>query len=517
MLHLRSFRRLVLLVPLVAVSAPAAFAGKGMKLETYLARITPLDEARREGHIDAELTECERLVQKEASGNDSIIFKLEQGTVFQFAAMAEAGRSGVSDTIPGKDYLTKGLSVFDSAEEQINAFEDKAKIVVSDQAGSLLTSQISLPYRGTAYDKIMLNTYKALAYLQLGDKDKARVELNRVLQRQNDALAENQRRIEAAQQEALKGRDGVQQGNKGQSSSYDVQKALEDPTTDRSLKEALANSDAVLAIRSYENYVNPFAFLVDGLHFTYQGTDGSDWEHGRKSWQRLVQIDPGNPYFAADLAAADNIAKSQPAPNGITYVIFATGSAPIREQAVLKIPISLPPKPVEYIDAPVPRLRFHPHFDRELRIAAADKTYTTALVASMDSVIALDFKNEMPAVVTKSILSTGLKAIGERYYDQASDNISSAAGAFGGFLKKGLTDLKSNFKKNTNIADDRCWSTLPKEFQYARFDTPADRTLVLQAGEKTRTITVAPGTVNVVLVDAVSIRAPLLVSQFALR
>jgi hypothetical protein len=35
---------------------------------------------------------------------------------------------------------------------------------------------------------------------------------------------------------------------------------------------------------------------------------------------------------------------------------------------------------------------------------------TTSLVASMDSVIGLDFKNEMPIVITKTIAATVTKA-----------------------------------------------------------------------------------------------------------
>lgn len=69
----------------------------------------------------------------------------------------------------------------------------------------------------------------------------------------------------------------------------------------------------------------------------------------------------------------------------------------------------------------------------------------------------------------------------------------------------------------TNIADTRAWRSLPKEFQYARLATPADRQLTLTAGTATTTISLEPGSVNVVYVKSTSAAAPLLVSQFALK
>jgi len=69
---------------------------------------------------------------------------------------------------------------------------------------------------GYAYDKVMMNAYKALNYIQLGDRDAARVELNRALQRQRDAVADNAKRIEAAQEEAKAAKDGKAKSESGQ-------------------------------------------------------------------------------------------------------------------------------------------------------------------------------------------------------------------------------------------------------------------------------------------------------------
>ena len=72
------------------------------------------------------------------------------------------------------------------------------KVSVSREALATVTNLKNLPYEGFAYDKIMMNTYKALNYLELGDFERARVELNRAYERQKDAIHINSKRIEKA-------------------------------------------------------------------------------------------------------------------------------------------------------------------------------------------------------------------------------------------------------------------------------------------------------------------------------
>ena len=129
----------------------------------------------------------------------------------------------------------------------------------------------------------------------------------------------------------------------------------------------------------------------------------------------------------------------------------------------------------------------------------------------MDSVIANDFKNEWPLVVTKTLITTATKAIIQSVVQkQAEDRGGMWAGLAAGLIMGGINSA-------TNIADTRTWNSLPKEFQYARIATPANRELTISAGGTQKTITVEPGSVNVVYVKSASPSAPLYVSQFALK
>ncbi|MEI6196291.1 MAG: hypothetical protein WCS42_18385, partial [Verrucomicrobiota bacterium] len=70
-----------------------------------------------------------------------------------------------------------------------------------------------------------------------------------------------------------------------------------------------------------------------------------------------------------------------------------------------------------------------------------------------------------------------------------------------------------------NIADERTWTTLPKQFQFCQFPTPADRKieLVTPGGLQKIPVTIGDGTLNLVYVKSINATSPLLVTQIKLK
>jgi hypothetical protein len=492
--------------------------------QTYQEQSAALVTSFHTSNIASAVASVDKEAKDHEGSKDEILWKLEQGATLRTAALADTVQLPPPAVIPPKDpavtlpppptqaeisaaYAKRSLAALDQAEEKVNYWEEQAKIKVGSEGFAIVTNLANLPYRGRAYDKVMLNTYKALDYLQLGQIDPARVELNRALQRQRDAVELNQKRIAAAQEEAAKAREGKVKDETGKSASYDVDKAQNDPRTGPALGQALAESTA--PIKAYGDYVNPFAVFLDGLFFTIRGENGADWERGRKSFERVAALVPENPYVASDLALASAAAEGK-APENLTYVIFETGTAPYRDQLRIDIPTFLVTSRLAYVGAAFPRLKFNGDYNATLAIGATGQTFNTATIASMDSVVANDFKNEWPTIVTKTLISTATKAIIQAIVQKQLSDQSAMAGLIGGLVMTGLN-------ASTNIADTRTWLTLPKEFQYARLATPADRKLTLTAGTQTKTVSLDPGAVNVVYVKNVSSTSPLLVSQFILK
>ena len=137
---------------------------------------------------------------------------------------------------------------------------------------------------------------------------------------------------------------------------------------------------------------------------------------------------------------------------------------------------------------------------------------TTSPVASMDSVIGLDFKNELPVIITKTIASTIAKAV-------AAYGANEAAGQADSTVQAIVWLSTIIYQASVNIADLRTWTTLPKEFQVCSFPTPADRKIVLESSSTAPKIpvTIEDGTINIVYVKSITATGPLLVTQFKLK
>ena len=590
---LRSLRRLrAVVLPSVALPLLLSLTG----CQTYTERTQARDEALRTGNIAAAVAQADQDAEKNADNKDTILFRLEQGAILRSAALANLpappaqpaaqatsqslidNKSGAQtqtnqalnaaapeDIAPRIAWLTRSLSAFEEAARRIEAEEAAAKVKLGSEVGAALTNQANTPYRGRAYDKVMLHTYQALNYLQLRDPEAARVELNRALQSQRDAVEANARRIAEAQKLTEEAKSGGVKDDQGrQGSDYDVDRAKSDPRTSAGISGIEGKFNA--AILPYGDYVNPFTTFLDALVFTHQGLDASDLERARKSWERVVSFAPQNSYARADYVAVepDQAMTPSPAPEpapapvasteaasvpaasessatassapasvpadasvapapqvsglspqpsaGITYVIFETGAAPYRDQIRIDLPLFVVTSGISYVGMALPQLETVSGHASVLTATTTDgRSHTASLVASMDSVVAQDFKNEWPAILTKTIISTATKATIDAILQK---QIQDQAGATGALLFQLATAVT---QAAINIADTRTWRSLPKEFHYARIDTPADRQLTLAAGSAVQTVTLEPAAVQVVYVKSPSAFSPLLVGQFVLK
>jgi uncharacterized protein len=434
----------------------------------------------QQGDLPQAAAEATHKADKNAGNKDAIIWRLEQGS-----ALRAVGRYQDSN------------QAFDQAQAKMDDYAQKAKVRLSQESAAMFSNQATLDYEGRAYDGIMLNTYEALNYLALGEPDKARPELIHAYFRQQDAVAANKKRIQEAQDAAAQSKD----------SEY-IARAQQDPGLQAQLAGATTNLD-VAGMSLYADYVNPFTVYLDGLYFMANATDVSDLERARKSLDRVISFVPDNVYVKQDLASTDGLIHGQPL-TPTTYVIFETGCAPQRSQIRIDIPIIV--SKVSYVGAAFPTLKFEDNYMPFLTVSANGTVTSTMLVASMDAVIAQDFKNELPVIITKTIIATVVKGVAAYAANSAAQN---AGGDLGGLLTQLGTAV---YQLAVNIADERTWTTLPKQFQVARIPTPANRTidLITPAGMKT-SVTIGPGDVNVVYVKSINEFSPLLISQFKLK
>ena len=460
--------------------AAGAIAAIGTGCQTATVRKGPMMQAWVTGNAPVAAQKFSDFADKQCGTNDLIDWSQEAAAAFRASG----------DFTNSNRHLEK-------AAELVDKFENDAQYSITKEFGALLTNQQNLPYKGRAHEKIVLYTYRALNDLAVGEVEKARPELNHAEQFQQDAVELNKKRIAKAQE--------VEQQREDRG-------LIQSVTTDTNFVAACQTNilKDCEGFKSYANYVNPFTVYLHGLYLLHAGVSDSDLEQARKSLNRVIEVAGSNKCVQADLQLAENGLNNL---TPTTYVIFETGQAASLSQIRFNIPVPYPGRRVPYvIPTAFPKLVFHKDYAPELIVKAGELQEKTATIASMDAIIAQDFKNEWPVILTKAMISTMIKVGEQVAIDQVTAQQKNKLG--GDIFKLGL-DL---FNAAVTIADTRSWETLPKEFQVARVPTPADRKLVLStAGTFPVDVTVADGTVNVVYVKSVAASSPLLVSQFKLK
>ncbi len=451
--------------------------------QTYKDQSAKMSEHWQRGDVTTAATEFSAKAEKEKNSKDTVVWRLEQG-----AALRAAGQ------------FKESLTAFEAAEGKINKYDESAKVKVGGEALALMSNQAQLPYEGRAYDKIMLNTYKALNYLQLGEPDKARVEFIRAQQRQAEAVEINKARVETAEAQLVKQKEAKK---------FDPDKAKDDPKFKAKFDGAYAFLDQY---KAEANYKNPAAVYLHGLFFLAASTGSADLELAKHSFDEVSGMVGEAKFIQDDKELLGQVMTGKPVPP-TTYVVFETGRAPVRDQIRLDLPLFIVgARNVPYVGAAFPTLKPQDGHLSCLQVAAGDTKIATSLLANMDAVVGREFKDELPTIITKTMISTVAKAAAAYAVNQAASEQSDMAGLF---AMVGTSIAQAA----VNIADTRTWTTLPKEFQVCRIPTPADRKIRLggSGDEMDTEILVEDGTVNLIYVKSISARAPLIINQMKLK
>ena len=440
-------RTIVVLAALFALAV-----GNGCALQSYPSEADKFYSLYQSGRAADAADVVVKKAESKADSRDALLWRLEEGTV-----LLAAGR------------YPESLKAFEAAEDVLKEFESRATVSgrgVLSEGAALVTNQTAIPYSGTAYDRIMLNTYKALAYLRDRRPGEAQVELRRAYERQQEAVERYEKDIAAAEADA--GRRQVRTGA-----------AAADPALQRQLSPDDAELDKFAA---YAVYVNPFTVYLDGLVFLATGSGGGDLERAKKDFERVKGMVNAGAWLDADLAAVDaRYANATLAP--AVYVVVENGMAPKRREIAINVPI--PAEPVLLVSVSFPVLTLQPRPYDWLEVRSGDQVLArTEVLASMDAVIAREFKHDLPLLIIRTILSTVLKTAGQYGAEQLGRQRGDPLLAISALL------AAAAYGAVTSRADLRSWLTLPKEFQFARLPRPLSGELSLTDGQGNRMVTV---------------------------
>lgn len=357
---------------------------------------------------------------------------------------------------------SQSSSLFDECEDIIKYHNEQLMISnACSNTGAVLVNDAVLDYQGTEYDGVMVNTYKALNFWQVGKKDLARIEFNRALDRQRRAKERFAAEI-AKQKEEIDKRQAEEnsKAKNKKAPQMNIHKNVNNPEIGKIIKAKYSN---LYKFKAYPDFINPFTTYMAGLFFMSEG----DYSKAATLLKETYGMVEENPIVAADFASVEKILDGQKTNNHFTWIIFENGLGPEKEEFRLDLPILLFTNKVKYTGIALPKLKFRDQAYSHLVIKnKGHNVGQTNTLASMDRVVQTEFKKKYPATVTKAVVSTLIKTYGQYRAQKEYGDLGGFAAAF--------------YQIATTSADIRIWTALPKEFQVAKITTPKDGIVSLE-------------------------------------
>ena len=339
---------------------------------------------------------------------------------------------------------------FDKSEEMLNFFDYQN--ATTDSVAAIAVNENIIPYLGEEYDGIMVNTYKALNFMALGENDQARVEFNRALDRQRRAKEKFAGEIKKLQNELDK-----EQQKKGSQ----AKKNVDNPEINQLITDRYPG---LYEFEAYPDFVNPFTTYIAGVFFNLIGDHSKAATFLKESYGMVSD----NDYVARDLAVTEQVLDGKAELKDTVWVIFENGMGPVKEEARIDIPLFIASDQVKYFGIALPILVFREQAYPYLSIKAGDKSYNTQIVANMDRVVQTEFSKDFKGILTRAIMSATAKVVAQYALNKKDDT-----------SPKIISLLATVYSYATTAADVRIWTTLPKNFQVARLPIPTDRLITI--------------------------------------
>lgn len=347
-------------------------------------------------------------------------------------------------------------SILDYADKQIETYflESVAKFG-SREIISTLGNDSIFDYQPMVMDNIYLSTYKILNYLALGDKEGARIEVNRGYDKQQSASVYFGAEIEKANNEAAKELHSLDTENQ----------KLWNNSKDVAISKYYADLEKW---HGYKNYMNPYTTYLSGLFFMTNGKGSSDYETASTYMRRVVGMVPQNSFVRKDLIQAESLANFQARNNKFVWVIYENGMVAEFEEERLDIPAFIVTRTISFVSfsLPKPKLRWEAFPNLYINYGK-QQNIRTEILADVDSMFIAEFNRKLPALITKAVSQAITKAIIQyAAYQQDDSGWASLAATL--------------YTLTTSSADLRSWHTLPKNVQIAKIKIEKNEDLIIQ-------------------------------------
>jgi hypothetical protein len=394
----------------------------------------------------------------------------------------------------------QSTAALERADGLFDEFDQRAKVRADRELAAVLLNPMTVQYEGRGYERIMLNCYRALNYLEQGRTDDARIAIKRT--------EYAQQRNEDRYRDAIDKEEKLAEDNKQGENAVDVEGVQRDPNFRKNKGAFLADFPDVageppLAGQAHKAlWDNAFAEYLQGV-FYLNSTNPGDKEVGRVAMRRAAGMSR-NSYLEADAQYAEQAASGSN-PGSRVYVMFETGMAPHFQEIRIDLPVLLlnlkyKKNSLSYVGVAFPVLKQTRGARDFLTASTGEGSYRTKTIADVDKIVAREFKEELPSLITRTIIATIAKAAINYGINETAKQSKNQYVQIGALLGTAIGQAL------LNEADTRCWRTLPKQVQVASFPTPANGRvdLALEGGAPFGSVNVRAGQSSIIWVRSAS-------------
>ncbi|QDP02958.1 hypothetical protein FNC98_07790 [Thalassotalea sp. PS06] len=339
---------------------------------------------------------------------------------------------------------------FEEAYDYVKTTNEQAKIRISqslNQASALLSNDNALPYVVPAYEQSMMHSYQALNYLMQGDREGALVEVRRANIVQENALKQNQKKLDEARSDAL------EKANVSESSLYSSF-----PDMEATLSDVKGG------------FQNAYTFYLSGL--LYEASN--ELNDAYIDYKRALEIYPDNPVVINDVQRLaqrlqmgvdierfnNRYGAYQPKTEsmkgkGEVVVLIELGQIIPRQDASINIPTSHRGN-LRFYSLSLPSYNNAGRFTvpAQVQLSQSENSLVAEPILELLPLAKFQLYDQMPGMVARQVL---------RIF--AKEEIRQEAARSGGDVGNVLASL---YNIASERADTRSWLTLPQQIQVLR-------------------------------------------------
>jgi len=359
-------------------------------------------------------------------------------------------------------------AAFDIAEERL-MWKSRDVTSAADAArllGGMLLGEDSVPYPGRIYEGVLVNTYKGLNAMMLGDAAAARVEFNRMAARQENAV-----RQLAAKVAAL--------GDPGPPPDAPPGAAAEIAAAGQALApEAAARLAAIPRFPGERDLRNPYSYYLAALFRAGTGLN-SDLPAARDLLRNAAALSNagggGNPYVLRDFAAVESSPAALP-PSGRVLVVYEDGLGPVLDAWRIDLALPAPGGGILPLSLALPQFRVRAAVHDGLDARADGQVYPLRPLLDMDALAGTEFHAGYNALLGRAVAAAVLKSLAYHGVDRALEQ-SGGDPLLADLLRVALLAGQAA----TTRADIRMAALLPKTVSVAAFPFPSDGVIEILA------------------------------------